>query len=329
MKSFEITSLLNIPELPGYLKKVEQGLQSVLPATGSSLRRPVENLISARSKRLRPCLVIAVCASQNKKIDAKVIASCVAIELVHLASLVHDDIMDNADTRWGRPTIHKQNGINTAILAGDYLFAKALEEIASVNAKEARVVAKAYAKMCIGQAREIADQFKINRTLKSYLQTISEKTGALTAAACQVGALRAGLTDGQADAFASYGEAFGMAFQLIDDVLDLVSTEELLGKPVRNDAKEGIYTMPMILALQGPDRKKIAELLKSEADGTNNNLIQFDEFIVKTIQVAQKYAENAGVSLKNFQDEPRIKGMMSLPPKYIEWALGNLRPLAK
>lgn len=321
MKSFDIAKLLDLPELPKYSLQIQANLENTLPEPGSPMYAPLKRVISAPSKRLRSSLLIA---SQGpaQPVDKKVLNACAAVELIHLASLVHDDIMDNAATRWNAPTIHKEDGLNQAILVGDYLFANANLLAASVSPQVATVVANTIAALCEGQSREMADQGNLNRTIDSYLVAIAGKTGSLIAASCEVGALTGGLDDKKVEALRGFGVSFGMTFQLVDDILDLVSSPELMGKPVGSDVVEGVYTMPVILGLQGPKKKELIVALEkaknSEFWGTH--LLIEGGYVSQTMEAANKYNHAAAKNLASIKNT-KLSG---LPDAYLKWALKNL-----
>ena len=323
MSSFDVAAALELPELPSYIEHVEQKLERVLATDNPYIQEPLDRLLKARGKRLRPSLVIAVAASQGKTIDQKITSGCVAVELVHLASLVHDDVIDNANSRWNLPTINHQEGVNHAIIVGDYLLARALEQATSVSREVAQTIASAFAAMCDGQGRELADTGNPNRTQASYLKAINGKTAALFSAACRVGGLCADLPNKQTNAFASYGENFGMAFQLIDDVLDFIVTPVLFGKPVGTDIHTGVYTMPLLFGLEDPNGKKLEALLQEfDALATITDILIKDGGIEKSILETGKYNKSAARALINFGDA--TTRLSNFPNTYLNWALENL-----
>jgi geranylgeranyl pyrophosphate synthase len=250
MNTTELAKLLGIPELPAYLKQVEQRLEEIVASSDNpDIREPALRVVRTGGKRLRPVLCLAAALSRGGKINDSVISAASAIELAHIATLIHDDIIDDSDLRRGIPTINSREGVDNAIIIGDYLLSLALVQAATAS-KEAA---------CEGQMQEKNDEYNVNRSISSYLTTINKKTAALTAAACRIGGLCGNLADEDIYMLAQYGEAFGMAFQITDDVLDFLSTTKLMGKPVGNDVKEGVYTMPLLLAIQGSS----GELVKS------------------------------------------------------------------
>jgi geranylgeranyl pyrophosphate synthase len=326
LKLEELATLLNIPELPAYITKTEQLIKDILTVSDSTLHGASLRLVEAGGKRLRPFFVIAAASSQGGYIDDNVIACCAAIELAHIGTLVHDDIIDDAEVRWGISTVNAKEGVSSAILVGDYLLALAAAEAATVSKEVAYLIAATIAEMCDGQSQETSDNYNVDRSIESYRKTIYKKTAALTSAACRLGAICAGLSDKQVMALSKYGEAFGMAFQITDDLLDILSTPEAMGKPVGNDIKEGVYTLPLLLALQGehrdevsswlgevprsqPSQKKIVETLRSSG------------VIDETLKEIRKYNDLAVTSLLDLKENGVVKGLGRLPDAYLGWAL--------
>lgn len=321
MKPFNLPKQLNIPELDGYLTEVQLALLKTLPDSKSVLFKPIKRIITAPSKRLRSALVISAFGKPTK-INDKVIAGCVAVELIHLASLIHDDIMDESDVRWGQETINKKEGLNLAILAGDYLFARANEVATSISPVVAKSVAKTITQLCEGQALEGADINNMDRTTGSYLQTIRGKTGSLLAESCFVGASIARLEPVQVTSLEDFGTNFGVAFQIVDDILDFVSSPDLLGKPVGNDIVEGVYTLPVILALKGPHRKKMLACLQdATAIRTATTTLLIHEGYIRQ---ARKAVDHYNLLAKNSAMSAGYDELANLPQSYSDWAFDQL-----
>src|SRR5581483_9130794 len=190
-----------------------------------------------------------------------------------------------------------------------------------------QIVADAIARICDGQSREVADQYNIDRDGELMLRSMRGKTAELFAACCRIGGICAGRTPEENDALAAYGEQFGMAFQLIDDVLDLVSSEELLGKPVGNDVAEGVYTMPILLALHGSTQETIRQAL-SEHHHQTAQLVELliDEYAIgKTIDVARQFTAHATETLAPYAGTDNdLQSLLTFPGQYLTWSLNNL-----
>ena len=213
--------LLGPPDLAEHLETVSDRLAATCTVGAPDLAGSCLRVVSGGGKRLRPALTIAV-ADVGHVFHPRVVAAAVAVELVQVGSLVHDDIFDEAETRRGTPTINAIEGPNHALLAGTYLMARAAAEAAAAGQRVASDVARTVARLCLGQATETQHLFDISQEIDRYLFTIEAKTAALFACSCRVGALSAELSDEHVDQFGEFGKNFGMAFQLIDDVLDLI-----------------------------------------------------------------------------------------------------------
>jgi heptaprenyl diphosphate synthase len=254
---------------------------------------------------------------------------------VQVGSLVHDDILDDADTRRGRPTINAVEGVNHAVLAGDYILARAAELAARVSQQAAALIAGALGELCEGQVLEMRDLHDPGRSVDAHLASVRGKTAALFECACRLGAHCAGLAGGKADALARYGDAFGMAFQVLDDILDLIGDEARLGKPTGNDIASGVYTLPVIAALGGPSGAELREVLGSlgsDGDGTPDGprverairLVRQSGAIAEALTVADRYAEDARRAVAHLNQTTVGEGLGHFPRAYATWALDNL-----
>jgi geranylgeranyl pyrophosphate synthase len=326
MKTAQLANLLSIPELPSYLEQVDHLLVESLDNASLSIKEPALRLIKGGGKRLRPFLVIAAAVSQGGEVDETVLKACAAVELVHLGTIVHDDIIDDADIRCGVSTINKKEGLSRAIIVGDYLLALSAYIATSVSNEVANVLALATTEICDGQSQETADSFNTDRSIDSYLTTISKKTASLTSAACQIGALCAGLSKEQVKEFARFGELFGISFQIIDDLLDFLSTPESMGKSVGNDIKEGVYTLPLLLAIQGQSGNELRNWL-----GANpKQIVTHKRLLValmgkgvfkETIEEIRQFNEKAVEAIENIETTAVVAGLAELPSAYLDWAL--------
>lgn len=244
--------LLALPTLRDDLSRVEQALREAVRANDPFLSEVASHLIDAGGKRGRPAFVIGAAATSltsMASVSDDVIHGAVSVELVHLGSLYHDDVMDEAATRRTVESVNARWGNLQAILAGDYLLARASEIAASLGTEVAALLAATIGRLCEGQVRELQDTFNADRSEERYFASIEGKTASLYSTACRVGALAAGLPRSHVDALTEFGNAYGIAFQLVDDVLDLCATDEQLGKPAGHDLVEGVYTLPVIRAL--------------------------------------------------------------------------------
>jgi heptaprenyl diphosphate synthase len=246
--------LLAVPGMTAELARVEAALRASVIAEDPHLTELASHLIQAGGKRLRPALaVLAAGCQQGIPVTDDVVLGGVSVELVQVGSLYHDDVMDEATTRRGVESVNARFGNLRAILSGDYLLAKASEIAASLGTEVAGLLAATIGRLCEGQVRELQAVFDVGRDEETYLQAIAGKTASLFSAACRIGGIVGGLDRPAIEALTTYGYRYGMAFQIVDDVLDVVATDEELGKPSGHDMAEGIYTLPVIRAFAAGD----------------------------------------------------------------------------
>ena len=233
------------------LAQVEDGLREAAQAHHELLAEASRHLISAGGKRFRATLVLLAAQFGQPK-DERIVPSAVAIELTHLATLYHDDVMDEALVRRNVESVNARFGNLVAIVAGDFLLARSAEIAASLGTEIAGLLANTLALLCQGQVTEVRSAYDTERTEDDYVRTIAGKTAALMSTSCRIGALTGGLPRTEVDTLTDFGRCFGMLFQLRDDILDVVATDEELGKPAGQDLAEGIYTLPVLRALADP-----------------------------------------------------------------------------
>ena len=242
---------------PAWLTEDVERIERLLIATAGHSLNPLvseasTHLIHAGGKRVRPALVL-LCSRAGESGRAATDLAAGAIELVHLATLYHDDVIDRTPTRRGVPTVHSKWGVEVAVLAGDYLFARGCSLGAQAGGEVPGVLAGAIAKVCEGQIVETASLGNAGRTVDEYLNTIGLKTAALFGAACELGAATADADDVARATLVEYGENLGLAFQIVDDLLDLIGDPEVTGKVPGTDLREGVFTLPVLLACERDD----------------------------------------------------------------------------
>ena len=249
------------------LDAVEAMLQSSVKSGFAFVEEASRHLVDAGGKRFRPLLVLL--ASRFADPDAPgVVPAAVAIELTHLSTLYHDDVMDEAVVRRGTESANSRWNNTIAILTGDFLFARASEITADLGTEATRILAQTIAVLCEGQIRETVGPADGEDPIAHYLQVVAEKTGSLIATSTRLGALLAGADAATVDVLTRYGEAIGVAFQLSDDLLDVTSESEQSGKTPGTDLREGIRTLPMLYALRSPETPdRLRELLQAESLG--------------------------------------------------------------
>jgi heptaprenyl diphosphate synthase len=244
--------LLQLSTVPDDLRRVEIALRDSVRSDDPYLTELASHLIEAGGKRGRPAFAVGAAATARPTmvpVSDDVVRGAVSVELVHLGSLYHDDVMDEARTRRTVESVNARWGNLQAILAGDFLLARASEIAASLGTEVAGLLAATISKLCEGQILELQHTYDPGRTEAVYLGSIRGKTAALYATSSRIGAIVAGLPRVQVEALTSFGQAYGMAFQVVDDILDLVASDEQLGKPAGHDLIEGVYTLPVIRTL--------------------------------------------------------------------------------
>ena len=231
-------------------RRVEQALLSAVTTPDAYLTEIASHLISAGGKRLRPVFtIVASMVGNDLPASESAIQGGISCELVHLGSLYHDDVMDESTTRRGVETVNAKWGNLQAILAGDFLLAKASEIAASLGTEVAGLLARTIGRLCEGQIEELRHTYNVARPVDSYLSSIDGKTASLYSTAARIGGLVAGHDRDLVESLTAYGTAYGMVFQIVDDVLDLTATDEQLGKPAGHDMEEGVYTLPVLHTL--------------------------------------------------------------------------------
>jgi heptaprenyl diphosphate synthase len=247
-----LAETLELPPLPGDLKRVEGALAAAVEHQDRFLGDVAGHLIAAGGKRIRPTLTLCAAyaaSGSNRPVSEDVVTGGVAVELVHLGSLYHDDVIDEAETRRGVPSVNARWSNIVAILAGDFLLARASALAASLGAPVAGLLAATIGELCRGQVLELQHLFDIGRSEEDYATAIEGKTASLFATACRIGGMVSDVDEPTLDALTRFGTHLGLCFQIVDDCLDLTATDATLGKPSGQDLVEGIYTLPVIYAL--------------------------------------------------------------------------------
>lgn len=222
------------------------------------------DLFAAGGKRIRPALVLLAAKCGRYELE-KVSPAAIAVELTHAATLVHDDVIDRAQVRRGRPTVAAQLGDEPAIVVGDFYFAKAYEQAALTDSPQVvAILAGAVMDICAGEVRQQAIRHRYDTGVEEYMRRIEAKTATLLAACCDIGALLGGIEGAQRSALRAYGRLLGLAFQIADDVLDYEGSEDEIGKPIGHDIAEGFVTLPLMLAREdAPTAGKLDRVLRS------------------------------------------------------------------
>ncbi|MGG1876939.1 polyprenyl synthetase family protein [Paenibacillus campinasensis] len=298
----------------GTLKKdmdvIEKELYLSVEGDSPELTETSLHLLRAGGKRLRPVFVLMGGKFGSYDIERlKLVA--VPLELIHSASLVHDDVIDDAETRRGKPTVKAKWDNRVAMYTGDYIYGRALELTTKLEAPEIhRILAKAMVEMAIGEMEQIRDFFNTEQNIRRYLLRIRRKTSLLIAISCQLGALAANADRRVASGLYRFGYNVGMAFQIQDDLLDLCGTEKQIGKPPGSDMRQGNITLPVIFALGD---HHVSEPLRQELDRIQAmngqcdvseavQLVRASSGIAKSEALADRYIRKALDALDTLPD---------------------------
>jgi heptaprenyl diphosphate synthase len=287
--------------MEGDLVRLEPELGAAVLSGDPFLDEVTSHLISAGGKRLRPGLTLASATGGRRAAEPDDLQGAVAVELVHLASLYHDDVMDEATIRRTVQSVNARWGNLVAIVAGDFLLARSAEIAASLGTEIAGLLAHTLGQLCQGQVAEVRAAFDTERTEDHYFNAIAGKTAALMATSCRIGALTGARPRAEVEALTTFGRCFGMVFQLRDDVLDVIGTEEELGKLPGQDLAEGIYTLPVLLALRDPATgAELAPLLgRPLAQGERDNaraIVSGSPAIGATVTAGRRYVQEAAAA---------------------------------
>ena len=290
--------LLSLPHTEANLAALEPRLRQSVRSGDAFLDEVTGHLIAAGGKRLRPSLALAAATGGATEATPDDLEGAVAVELVHLASLYHDDVMDEATMRRTVESVNARWGNLVAIVAGDFLLARSAEIAASLGTEIAGLLAHTLGQLCQGQVAEVRAAFDVTRTEDHYFEAITGKTAALMATSCRIGALTGGLPRPAVDAFTTFGRCFGMLFQLRDDVLDVIGTEEELGKLPGQDLAEGIYTLPVLIALADPGTgSELAPLLGRPLDQPERDkaraMVAASPAVGSTVEAGRRYVGQA------------------------------------
>ena len=242
------------------LATVEAALRKEIGQDPDMVAAPMAELFAAGGKRLRPALVLLSARCGSYVLD-EVIPGAMAVELAHAATLVHDDVIDRSPVRRGLPTVAASLGDETAIVIGDFYFAKAYEQAFFTGALGVVfILARAVMEICAGEVRQQAIRYRYSTGVDEYMQRIQAKTATLLAASCDIGSQLGGLSTIQSSALHEYGRLLGLAFQIADDVLDYLGSVGEIGKPIGQDIAEGFATLPLMVARED---KQVAVRLKT------------------------------------------------------------------
>jgi heptaprenyl diphosphate synthase len=309
----DLTDAMLSADVAAGLKQVEDGLRSAARAQHQVLTDASAHLIEAGGKRLRPLLVLLTAQFGNPR-DERIVPAAVAIELTHLATLYHDDVMDEADVRRNTRSANSRWNNTIAILTGDFLFARASQILADLGAEAIRIQAETFSRLVTGQVAETVGPQPGDDPFEHYLGVITEKTASLIATSGRFGAMFSDAPEGVAARIAPACAALGMAFQLSDDILDVASDQAQSGKTPGTDLREGVRTLPMLHALRsaGPQDARLVELL---SQGELNDPTEHAEALA--LLRAHPAMDMARADLKDWAERARaeIRGLPDVPAR--------------
>ncbi|WP_096434868.1 heptaprenyl diphosphate synthase component II [Alteribacter populi] len=314
---------MKLMEIYWFLRKdiatIEKELEQNIGAHHPVLKEASSHLLKAGGKRIRPAFVLL--SGQFGTYDVNEIKNvAVPLELIHMASLVHDDVIDDAELRRGKKTIKAKWDNRVAMYTGDFMFARAVEMATYCKQQKVHeIISNAMVEMCVGEVEQISDQYNWNQHLKDYLRRIKRKTALLIAVSCQLGAVASGTDYVTRRQLTLFGYNVGMAFQITDDILDFVGTEKELGKPAGSDLKQGNVTLPALYAMdKNPELKeKIVACVKEGDLGESEiknviTMIKETGAVIFSKQIADRYLLKAKEALHPLPDIQAKKALYEI-----------------
>ena len=286
--------------------KVDELIASLKPDDFPFLARMLDHLLEAGGKRIRPAIALLSGRIGDYRLDL-LVPLAASIELLHSATLVHDDVIDAAPTRRGRPTANSLAGNAASVMVGDYMFAHAAELIARTgNIEVIRLFARTLMEMATGELRQDLGAYSYGQGTRDYFNRIYGKTASLFATAAQGGAMVCGLSDAQAQALRDYGENLGMAFQIVDDILDFSGDASEMGKPAGSDLMQGTLTLPALLLIErhpdnNPVKRYFAGRNRAKNLATALEMIRESDILDESFKVAYDFRDKA---LQALEDMP-------------------------
>jgi heptaprenyl diphosphate synthase len=281
------------------LTRVESALVGAVGSEHPFVREAAGHLMAAGGKRFRPMLAL-LAAQLGDPTSPDVVRAAVVCELTHLATLYHDDVMDEAAVRRGAPSANSRWNNSIAILTGDLLFARASDILADLGPEAVRIQARTFERLVTGQIRETVGPQPGEDPIAHYLEVLADKTGSLVATSARFGASFAGVDESLVAGLTAFGEEVGVAFQISDDLLDIVSADGSSGKAPGTDLREGVATLPVLFALAGDDpaEARLRELVAAPVTGEAEHaealeLLRASEGLVRATGVLREYADRA------------------------------------
>jgi len=302
------------------IDRFEETLQRELAHENPFVTQLLKHSTKFQGKRVRPALLLHAAHILGGEVTDVHISLSAVVEMLHTATLVHDDVLDEALLRRQVKTLNNVWGNEASILFGDYLFAKAYTLAAKIHNREANMIlAKTVEEMCVGELWQISTKFNFDMDEEQYVKVIYHKTGSLFATACRLGSVDSGAAPTLVDALANYGACFGTAFQIIDDCLDITGDENEMGKSLGTDLEKGKLTLPVIKLLrdlQARDRKELQDLLSSrngvDKKTTVLKMIRERDILSYCTRRATEFIEDAKAGLRRLPDSIHVDALVNL-----------------
>jgi len=299
---------------------LEKQLEGILKSDVALIHGIGEHLLAIRGKRVRPALLF-LCSHLGKPDLEQVVKAGVAIELIHTATLLHDDSIDKSHLRRGLPTVNSLWDEQVSVIMGDHLFCKAFKLLHESGLREvAQVMVNGSDRMTFGEMYQMDQRGDCDITEESYLDMIRHKTAALFSSACDAGAVIGGLSSEARRSLSAYGDRIGTAFQIVDDILDFVGDVECMGKPVGNDVRDGRVTLPLIAALRNAPAKE-ASSMRSLVCGDEftesgwNDIVDFVKArggVDYSRELCGRFVESAKSGISDLDDSPARASLLAL-----------------
>jgi geranylgeranyl pyrophosphate synthase len=300
------------------LEKVEQGLQKISHVDFAFLSQLIGHSLKGSAKRIRPALTLLSGKFYDYNLNL-LLPMAMAVEIMHTATLVHDDAIDKSMVRRGKPTINKLWGEDKAVLLGDYLFAEAGAFTASTkNLRVINLFAETLRTISNGELNQAYNAFNLKQNREQYYQRIAKKTSSLFCMVTESGSALSQAPEESIHILIEYGYNFGIAFQVVDDVLDFIGSEEELGKPIGSDLAQGTVTLPIMLLLENyPEDESLRTLFESRSESTDKKhiieMVRNSPAIIKECyQVAADFCGRACTNLKRLPENPARQSLIEL-----------------
>ncbi|MEY4301115.1 MAG: hypothetical protein RJA30_266 [Actinomycetota bacterium] len=321
----KVTDKALLRQLEAGLERVEVALETAVSHTDPIAKVTARHLSSAGGKRVRPTLVLLTAQFGDNPTAEEIVDASVVVELTHLATLYHDDVMDNAPMRRGVPSAHEIWGNSVAILTGDLLFARASQVVSKLGERALTLQADTFERLCLGQLHETVGPQEGDEPVAHYIQVLADKTGSLIAAAAELGIMFSGADDNFRGPVREYGEKIGVAFQLIDDVIDLQSDSATSGKTPGTDLLAGVPTLPTLyLGQMAQTDAAAAALVARIAAVTEETLADVvrdlgaHEATNRAYLEAKRWAADAVAALAPLPDSPAKQAMVAFAEAVVD-----------